>query len=110
MDIHSGVLAVALLPSAANRLRWRPLLVVSSLVAVGWAVSLALVDGVPRLSSPIATEAENLHDVPEVHGVRDFFATSADGWFLGVSERRRWWIAGQLAVGLTVQSVVATNW
>jgi len=75
LPVLVAVLAVVLLPISADRLPWRWLLAVSSLTAAAWAISLALVDGVSRLSSPIATEAEYLHDVPEVDGLRDFLAT-----------------------------------
>lgn len=71
-------LAVVLLPIAADRLRWRWLLVVSTVAAAIWAISLALIDGVTRLSSPIATEAEYLPDVSEVDGLHNFLATFTD--------------------------------
>lgn len=74
LPIAVAVLAVALLPMAAERLPWRALLAVSALAAGAWAVSLALIDGVTRLSSPIATEAEYLADVPNVDGLREFLS------------------------------------
>ncbi len=78
LPLAVAVLAVALLPMAADRLNWRRLLALSTVTSAAWAVSLALVDGVDRLSSPIATEAEYLADVPHVRGIGDFLAGFAD--------------------------------
>lgn len=78
LPLIAAALAVVFLPMASDRLRWGWLMAVSSAAAAIWAISLALVDGVTRLSSPIATEAEYLHDVSEVDGLQDFLATFTD--------------------------------
>jgi hypothetical protein len=70
-----AVVALGLLPMAANRLRWCWLLgavVVSSGV---WAVLLAVVDGVSALGAPLASPFEYLRDVPRVDDLGGFLAT-----------------------------------
>lgn len=83
LPLGAGLLVLALLPAAADRLGWPRLLGVSVLASAGWAVSLALVDGPAALGRPIATRAEYLADVPRVHGLHAFLAGFADHVTIG---------------------------
>ncbi|HKS98426.1 MAG TPA: hypothetical protein VJT31_02760 [Rugosimonospora sp.] len=57
-------------PGLARRLPWRRLMVGGYLAAVGWIMSLALVDGWSRgLATRLTARAEYLHDVPRVHSI-----------------------------------------
>lgn len=56
-----ALVAVAVLPVAARRLRWWPLLVLAWLGSVGWAVVLALPDGIAR---PLTAPTEYLAGLP----------------------------------------------
>lgn len=58
--------AVWLLPGLTRRLGWRPLLLVTWLVAGTWAVLLAASDGWRALAAPMATEHEYLAALPGV--------------------------------------------
>jgi hypothetical protein len=73
-----GVLAVFGWPRLARRLGWRALLVASAAAAVVWAVSLALVDGVHGLTSPLEANTEYLADVANVASPGAFLSTFAD--------------------------------
>lgn len=57
----AALVAVAVLPVAARRLPWRPLLAVAWLGSAGWAVVLALPDGVAR---PLTAPTEYLAGLP----------------------------------------------
>ena len=92
LPVVVAILAVVLLPVVAARLPWRWLLGVSAVAAAVWAVSLALVDGVTRLSSPIATEAEYLANVPNVDGVRDFLSGFTDHIVIVVGSGQFHWV------------------
>ncbi|MFC4066212.1 hypothetical protein [Actinoplanes subglobosus] len=62
-------------PATADRLAWRPLLALSYVAAVGWTLSLALIDGWQRgIADRLTTEHEYLHEVP---GITDIPATLA---------------------------------
>ncbi len=66
-------------PGLAARLDWRRLLPVTYLAALGWTVSLALVDGWHRgIATRLTPQAEYLHDVPKVHGVAAMLRTFSD--------------------------------
>jgi methylthioxylose transferase len=57
-------------PDLARRLSWRRLLPVTYLAALGWTLSLALVDGWRRgLATRLTPQAEYLNDVPKVHSI-----------------------------------------
>jgi hypothetical protein len=56
-----ALVAVVLLPVAARRLRWRPLLVLAWLGSAVWAVVLALPDGIAR---PLTAPTEYLAGMP----------------------------------------------
>lgn len=62
----AGALLLVLVPSWARRLSWAALLPASGLAAAGWAVSLALVDGVSGLTRPLSSRYEYPFDVPRV--------------------------------------------
>jgi hypothetical protein len=55
-----AALGVALLPVAARRLGWRPLLLVSWAASLTWTVALALSDGPSALGGPFSSPAEYL--------------------------------------------------
>jgi methylthioxylose transferase len=73
-----GVLSVFAWPRLARRLGWRALLVTSAAAAVVWAVSLALVDGVHGLTSPLEAKTEYLADVANVGSPGAFLSTFVD--------------------------------
>ncbi|HEX3669927.1 MAG TPA: hypothetical protein VHY55_12305 [Acidimicrobiia bacterium] len=73
-----GVLAVFGWPRLARRLGWRSLLLASAAAAVVWAVSLALVDGVGGLTSPLEANTEYLADVAHVGSPGAFLSTFVD--------------------------------
>ncbi|MCA1824503.1 MAG: hypothetical protein LC640_09635 [Frankia sp.] len=54
---------------AVRRLSWRQLLLAAYVVALGWSVALAVVDGGNGLSSPVAAPQEYLRDVHYVDDV-----------------------------------------
>lgn len=59
----------------ARRLPWRRLLAAGYLVCLLWTVSLALVDGWSRgIAGRLTPQAEYLHDIPKVHGIRALLA------------------------------------
>ncbi|MCA1702366.1 MAG: hypothetical protein LC808_03490 [Actinobacteria bacterium] len=57
-------------PELAARLPWRPLLGISTVAALAWTMSLALVDGWQRgVADRLTTDTEYLHDIPRVSDV-----------------------------------------
>ncbi|CAN5194645.1 hypothetical protein BH20ACT5_BH20ACT5_19490 [soil metagenome] len=82
-----GLLLVAA-PAWSQRLSWAALLPASALAAAGWAVSLALVDGVSGLTKPLSSRYEYPYDVPRVGSWGEFLdgftgnilADSPDPW------------------------------
>jgi methylthioxylose transferase len=58
--------AIVLGPRLAARLAWRRLLMVCFLVAVAWAASLALTEGVGGLIRSPASPRDYLHDAPSI--------------------------------------------
>lgn len=80
LPIAVAAAAVLLLPVAATRLPWRPLLAAASVAAAVWAVALALVDGTSAVGAPLTTRFEYLADVPAVHavGTAEFLRTFTD--------------------------------
>ncbi|MDQ6854040.1 MAG: hypothetical protein M3046_10200 [Actinomycetota bacterium] len=73
-----GAVAVFGGPQFARRLGWRALLLASAAAAVVWAVSLALVDGVQGLTSPLEANTEYLADVTNVGSPGAFLSTFVD--------------------------------
>lgn len=68
--------AVAFFPRLVRRMRWRPLLVISWLAAVGWTVSLALIDGWQRgFIDRLTNSNEYLHDLPRIGSITGFLST-----------------------------------
>jgi hypothetical protein len=61
-----------------ERVGWRTLLFVSAAAAAAWAVSLALVDGVQGLTSPLEARTEYLADVGNVGSPGAFLSTFVD--------------------------------
>jgi len=61
-----GVVVVWWSPRVATTIPWRVLLVVTTVVATFWAVSLALVDGVDALSAPLTGPHDYLASVGRV--------------------------------------------
>ena len=72
-----GVVALAG-PRVAAAVRWRALLWASAVSAALWAMSLALVDGVRGLTSPLEARTEYLADVPHVGSPLTFLSTFVD--------------------------------
>jgi hypothetical protein len=64
-------------PRLVRRLGWRPLLALSTVVAAGWSVALALVDGPAGLTAPLAPYQQYPHDVSRVTDLGDYLATFA---------------------------------
>lgn len=74
-----AVLVVARGPELADRLAWRPLLVVGYAAAFAWTLALALVDGWQRgVVERLTSSQEYLHDVPRVGDVGAMLRTFAD--------------------------------
>lgn len=73
-----GVAAVAYFPRMVRRMRWRPLLLISWLAAIGWTVSLALIDGWQRgWVDRLTNSNEYLHDLPRIGSISGFLSTFA---------------------------------
>lgn len=65
--IAIAALVVAFGPRVAQRMPWRPLLWTSWLVSIGWAFSLAMIDGWQRgFAARLEDPNEYLHEVPGV--------------------------------------------
>lgn len=84
-----GIAWIVAAPMTSRRLAWRSLLGLSTVVAAGWTVSLALVgSGLSGLTRPLESRHDYLHDVPRVGGLvatlRTFVehvpAGSPDAW------------------------------
>ena len=65
-------------PRLVELVGWRTVLVVSAVAAAAWAVSLALVDGVQGLTSPLEARTEYLADVANVGSPGAFLSTFVD--------------------------------
>jgi hypothetical protein len=80
-------------PSLAGGVRWPVLLVGSAGAAAAWAVALASSECWGRLSEPMASKHDYVHDVGRVDGIGRFLATfvdsvpvdSADPWVTHVA-------------------------
>ncbi len=83
LPVAVAALLLLALPFAAQRLPWRWLLGVCAAASAGWAISLALVDGVGALGRPISTRAEYLADVPRVSGLHAFLTGFTDHIVIG---------------------------
>jgi methylthioxylose transferase len=66
LPVALGLACVWWLPQLTARLPWRSVVGVSGMVAAGWAVLLALTDGVSALTRPLEDQHEYLSDVPRV--------------------------------------------
>jgi hypothetical protein len=73
-----GTLVVFGGPRLVELVGWRTLLFASSAAAAAWAVSLALVDGVQGLTSPLEARTEYLADVANVGSPGAFLSTFVD--------------------------------
>lgn len=79
-----AVLVVGWGPQLAQRASWRGLLLLTYAGSIGWAVSLALVDGADRgLRQPLTSPDEYLHDVPRIHDVTGFLGDFASHVVVG---------------------------
>lgn len=65
-------------PHLVRRLAWRRMVLTAAAAAVVWAVSLALVDGVHGLTSPLEAHTEYLADVANVGSPGAFLSTFVD--------------------------------
>jgi methylthioxylose transferase len=72
------VVAVAVVrygPELAQRLPWQRLPAAGYAASLVWTLSLALVDGWTRgIATRLTPQAEYLHDIPKVHGIRAMLA------------------------------------
>ncbi|MEP7059474.1 MAG: hypothetical protein ABI828_01975 [Actinomycetota bacterium] len=59
-------------PAIAASARWRTLMVVSFIAAGGWALALALTDGIGGYLAPVASPANYLHNVGRVGALGPF--------------------------------------
>jgi methylthioxylose transferase len=73
-----GAVVVLGCPRLVERVGWRTLLFASSAAAAAWAVSLALVDGVQGLTSPLEARTEYLADVANVGSPGALLSTFVD--------------------------------
>ena len=73
-----GTVLVFGAPRLVELVGWRTVLVVSAVAAGAWAVSLALVDGVQGLTSPLEARTEYLADVANVGSPGAFLSTFVD--------------------------------
>jgi hypothetical protein len=73
-----GAVVVLGCPRLVERVGWRTLLFASTAAAVAWAVSLALVDGVQGLTSPLEARTEYLADVANVGSPGALLTTFVD--------------------------------
>jgi methylthioxylose transferase len=73
-----GIVVVVAGPRLVELVVWRTLLVASAAAAAAWAVSLALVDGVQGLTSPLEARTEYLADVANVGSPGAFLSTFVD--------------------------------
>ncbi|HMF82972.1 MAG TPA: hypothetical protein VKI01_06830 [Acidimicrobiia bacterium] len=73
-----GVVIALAGPRLADLCGWRALLLSSAVGAALWAISLALVDGVQGLTSPLEARTEYLADVAKVGSPLTFLSTFVD--------------------------------
>ena len=73
-----GVMVVWWGPRVAATIPWRVLLVVTTVVATSWAVSLALVDGVDALTAPLAGPHDYLASVGRIDAPGIFLRSFVD--------------------------------
>jgi hypothetical protein len=78
-----AVLIVALVvsygPRVGTQMSWRPLLWLSWATALGWTLSLALIDGwATGVAGRLTTSDEYLHDVPRVEDIAVMLRTFSD--------------------------------
>jgi hypothetical protein len=66
LPIALAVVFVALAPRILGHRGWRWILLLASVAAAAWAVSLALTDGVSELTRPLRDPVDYLHNVPLV--------------------------------------------
>ncbi len=83
----AALLAVAVIawgPGLAERLRWRPALTLTYVTAVGWTLSLALIDGWQRgLAERLDNRWEYLDEVPGVTNIPAMLTGFTDRILLG---------------------------
>jgi hypothetical protein len=66
-------------PGLAERMAWRPLLVLSWAASFLWTLGLALVDGWQRgVAERLSSDQEYLHDIPKVGSIAEMLATFTD--------------------------------
>jgi len=66
-------------PGLAQRMSWRPLLLLTWAAALGWTLSLALIDGwASGVAGRLTTSDEYLHDVPRVGDIGAMMRTFSD--------------------------------
>ncbi len=79
LAVAAAALVVTRGPGIAERLAWRPLLLVSWAAAFVWTLGLALVDGWQRgVVERLASSQEYLNDVPKVGDVAAMLRTFSD--------------------------------
>lgn len=83
LPVVVGAVLLVGLPWLADRLPWRALLLVAPLASAAWAVSLALVDGVPGLTQTIGSKPEYLSQLDRVGPIRHYLSTYTDHILFG---------------------------
>lgn len=73
-----AVVTIAWFPRLADRIAWRRLLATSAVMALGWLLSLALVDGSSGLSRTLGNKDEYLRTAREVTSIGDLLSTYTD--------------------------------
>ena len=74
IPIAFAVAAVRTAPALATRLGWRWLMLVSMAGVAGWAIALALVDGLGGISTPLTSQHEYLTVVGQISSPGDFLS------------------------------------
>ncbi|GAA5102812.1 hypothetical protein [Haloechinothrix salitolerans] len=96
--LFAALLAVAVIawgPGLAERLRWRPALALTYVGAVGWTLSLALIDGWQRgLAERLDNRWEYLDEVPGVTDISAMLTGFTDRILLGEPDTWATHVAG----------------
>ena len=76
--IGIGVATLGVLPAIAARARWRVVLAAVGLLAVGWALALALVDGSAAITEPFRHPSQYIATMPRIGDLGEFLRTFTD--------------------------------
>ena len=76
-SVAVALLVIGWWSRVSERLGWRSLLALAGVTAVGWALALALVDGVLGITDPLRSP-QYLQTVPQIHDLGTFLSTFTD--------------------------------